>query len=657
MQREVKWWNVLKVIMLAALLGAADMAHAMEEAPFYTVDDITVTGRKIEERLSGELEIYGHQVEVVEGETLEKSGFVDLQQALGALVPGLFISVSSGRGDYANMKLHGSGDILWLLDGVRLNNRLYGGAYLDSISIKSIDRIEILKGGEGLFYGTNAQAGVINIITRKVTDKISGQVGLAYGSHQYRDLYGDLSSTVKGNGFMLFGSYDGWDGYTAYDDWAYGRAGNPDKPERGYDRGMIGGKYERRFDLGEGAVFKVHVQRNMGSFDFPRINELMASNDRTEDIQFIKWDHDITESFSYYIKAFNHRWWTDYTRRKLDGSYLYNDSVWGYEDRGVNLMGSYRFMGKNEILFGYDYQNYWAKDDVWRIAKKKEDVNAFFFQYRPWFAFMPKARFAVGGRYNKTGGNEKATWNASMRSPLVANISARAMVGTSFALPTAEHLYLDEDSMQGNPDLKPEESLNVDIGLEGRFSIFRWGLGYYWRETADEISGNADWTTYINAEGKTKYQGFEVQLGVQATNEISFFTSLTTTDAKTDGSSNQLARTPEYIVKANLNYTEANGRWGASLESRYVGKTVVRGYSAYEPYQDEINYGDYFLADLSAFYAFGTDNRHRFTLRMENILDQDYATSINRFRGDDDKFTYERKGLPLSVVVGYSFSF
>ncbi len=645
-------------VCLAILVGGVGtiQTEAREMATF-EADEMTVTGRKIEERLSGELATIGHQVEVITGEALEQGGFVDLQQALGALVPGLFMSIKAGRGDYATMKLHGSGDILWLLDGVRLNNRLYGGAYLDSISIKAIDRIEVLKGGEGLFYGTNAQSGVINIITKKITAKSSGQVGLSWGTQQYRDLYGDFSTTVNDNGVMLFASYDGWDGYTLYDGSAYERAGNPGKPERGYDRGMAGGKYERHFNLGEGATFKLHVQRNIGSFDFPRINEMMASNDRVEDIQFIKWDHDISKDFSCYIKAFNHRWWTDYTRRKLDGSYLFNDSEWGYEDRGVNIMGSWRFGEKDEILFGYDYQNYWAKDDVWRIKKTEEEVNALFLQYRPWFAFMPETRFAVGGRYNKTGGSEKTIWNVSVRSPLVADVSLRGMVGTSFGLPTAENLYLDEESMRGNPNLKPEESLNVDVGIDGRLSVFSWDIGYYWHQTDDEIMANDDWTTFINAAGETTYQGVEVELGIKATEELSFLTSLTTIDAKTDGSSQQLARTPEYTVKANLNYRETGGSWGAGVETRYVGKTVVRGYSSYEPYRDELNYGEYFIADLSGFYAFGDNKNHRFTLRLENIFDEEYASSINKIAVGDDRFTYDQKGMPRSVVVGYSFTF
>ncbi len=284
-------------------------------------------------------------------------------------------------------------------------------------------------------------------------------------------------------------------------------------------------------------------------------------------------------------------------------------------------------------------------------------MNALFFQYRPTFSFLPDATFALGGRYNKTGENEISIWNVSGRIPIFADITFRGMAGTSFNLPTAEELYLDEDTMVGNPDLKPEESINIDIGLEGKFSIFNWNIGYYWRETDDEISANEDRTTYINADGETKYQGFDIQLGARLTDEIYALANLTTVDAKANGSSQQLVRTPEYVVKVNLQYTEQKGCWGAGIETQYVGKTVNRGYASYDPYQDEINYGEYFLISLSGFYAFGTENRHRLTLRIENLFDEHYATGINSIDVDSDRFTYKRYGMPFSAVVGYSFTF
>jgi len=47
-----------------------------------------------------------------------------------------------------------SGTLLWLVDGVRISNRLYiGTTPLDTIPAHMVERIEIIEGGQGLFYG------------------------------------------------------------------------------------------------------------------------------------------------------------------------------------------------------------------------------------------------------------------------------------------------------------------------------------------------------------------------------------------------------------------------------------------------------------------------------------------------------------------------
>jgi vitamin B12 transporter len=54
-------------------------------------------------------------------------------------------------------------DVLWLVDGVRINNRIFNDTSPDALPANMIERIEVLKGGESLFYGTQGVAGAINI--------------------------------------------------------------------------------------------------------------------------------------------------------------------------------------------------------------------------------------------------------------------------------------------------------------------------------------------------------------------------------------------------------------------------------------------------------------------------------------------------------------
>jgi len=129
--------------------------------PSSQLTTVEVEGSALEETLPAELSAYGSQLEVIDRQTLDRTGMSDVSQALERLVPGLFVSPAGGRGSYVDVSLDGSRtkDVLWLVDGVRINNRLYGSTTpLDSITTQMVDHIEVLKGGQGLFYGTQAVA-------------------------------------------------------------------------------------------------------------------------------------------------------------------------------------------------------------------------------------------------------------------------------------------------------------------------------------------------------------------------------------------------------------------------------------------------------------------------------------------------------------------
>jgi vitamin B12 transporter len=339
-----------------------------------TLDVTLVEGRLIEEKLSRELGVYGHKFEVIEGETLEKLAYPDLIAAFAKLIPGM-IAIESTRAHYPRIYMNGSTEILYLIDGTRVNNRLYNTSYLDIVGPHNIERIEVLYGGEGLFYGTNAIAGVINIITKKPGDKMAGEVGAGYGSYKYNDFYMNFGGNYKGHKIMATASYDSWAGYKLYPDYLYDRVNNKSRLTRSYDRLNLGLKYSHQFELEGNNNFYVGLMRNSGAMDFPSgAGFLMGLNDRREYLGVVKWDHDVSPNFSYYVKGYFHQWWTDYSLWNLDGSYYTNHKIWTFEDWGVNILSSIRTDSEHELLIGLDYQNYWAKDETTSISGLHEKV-------------------------------------------------------------------------------------------------------------------------------------------------------------------------------------------------------------------------------------------------------------------------------------------
>src|SRR6185503_4078965 len=90
------------------------------------IAEVSVVSKRLEESLPQQLSVSGSRVTVVSADDIKKGGYNDLGQALQYSVPGLYLSMIGGQFSYADVSLQGGrpGDVLWLVDGVRVNNRL-----------------------------------------------------------------------------------------------------------------------------------------------------------------------------------------------------------------------------------------------------------------------------------------------------------------------------------------------------------------------------------------------------------------------------------------------------------------------------------------------------------------------------------------------------
>src|SRR5690606_5236392 len=115
------------------------------------------------------------------------------------------LQVIANHGTGLQMQGLSSDYILILLDGEPLIGRTAGTLDLDRISVFNIEKIEILRGPSSSIYGSEAMAGVVNIITKNNKSGVTGSVQARYRTHQTLDLSADLGI-----------SEDGWDIYAYY---------------------------------------------------------------------------------------------------------------------------------------------------------------------------------------------------------------------------------------------------------------------------------------------------------------------------------------------------------------------------------------------------------------------------------------------------------
>ena len=153
------------------------------------------------------------QTEVITRQMLQQYGGRSLEDILS----GLTASFAFSEGDMGSqMQLNGLGNsyILVLIDGKRIHGDVGGENDLSLIDPQNIEKIEIVKGAQSALYGSDAMAGVINIITKKHTQKgVYAENATRYGTHndlrQHDALFLNIGRFGSQTNFQLQRS-DGW---------------------------------------------------------------------------------------------------------------------------------------------------------------------------------------------------------------------------------------------------------------------------------------------------------------------------------------------------------------------------------------------------------------------------------------------------------------
>ena len=190
-------------LIFCMLLLAPGMAANAETNEFY-LDEMVVTANRTEVSLLDA----NANISVVTREELENKHFQDLGEAIKG-VTGVNVQNMGSSGEaYADNALYinGSKNIVFLIDGVRVNfngsdSEKFSSA--DFINMDTVERIEILKGSASTLYGSDAQGGVINIVTRKGSEKIINKLTASKGSFSNENYIFSSSGSKKGYNWLI----------------------------------------------------------------------------------------------------------------------------------------------------------------------------------------------------------------------------------------------------------------------------------------------------------------------------------------------------------------------------------------------------------------------------------------------------------------------
>lgn len=233
--------NQTLVFVMIWLAGAASGARAEEEEPgwddglsdefaFLQEDTVVESAARHEQ----EIGMSPSSITVITREDIEASGAENIGDLL-RMVPGMDVLITSELFTsltarmYWNMENH---HFLLLIDGRDASDELLGATFLhvQPICLDDIEKIEVIRGPGSSLYGANAQAGVISITTRALTDETTGSARLAGGEPGMTSANARASTRVAGWGFSLNGGGE-----------RMGRFGAPARPGRkiGRFRGVL----------------------------------------------------------------------------------------------------------------------------------------------------------------------------------------------------------------------------------------------------------------------------------------------------------------------------------------------------------------------------------------------------------------------------------
>jgi len=441
------------------------------------VQEVVVTGNPKETAIEKSM----YNVDVIDKTEIERKAAVNLKDVLMNEL-NIQISQDGVLGSQLSLQGLGGNNVKIMIDGVPIIGRLDGNLDLSQINMNNIERIEIVEGPLSAIYGSNAIAGVINLITKKSQQKkVEAYVNTLYESIGTYNIDALIGYKIKNHLIQINGGryfFDGWnDGdydrdlswnpkeqyfaginyvYRSKNDWFHKVKGNyfQDKIENRYDPDgslpvafddyyytkridasySINGKINENLSLNSTNAYNYYNRRkNKYRKDLSTLESILVYDTDSEDNQ------DTTMANQWMSRTFI--------------SYENEDKIVSFQTGfDINIEN-----GKGGRFSEEDGSAAIIADLAVFMSTKIQLFDKFNIQpalrygYNSQFKTVPTPTFLI-----KYDINEKLTY--------------RFNYGMGFRAPSLKEMYLvfndANHNIFGNQDLKPEQSQNISSSLK-----------------------------------------------------------------------------------------------------------------------------------------------------------------------------------------------
>lgn len=630
----------LALLLLSATGSHFIFAQTSKDSSIKQLDQVVVTATKYPVKQS----LTGKVLDIITREQLDKSEGQQLTQILNEQAGIVIIGAHGTLGSEQDVFTQGAatGKTLILIDGIPAYDPsgISTNFDLNLINTDEIERVEILKGSQSTLYGSDAVAGVINVITKKGNGKpFNASLSASQGTYNTYKASAGIDGKIGGTAYNLQYMKIKSDGFSA----AYDSTGKAGFDKDGFDESILMANLSQKLS----DAFQLR-----GNFQYSQYNNDLDAGPYTDDKNYtgtsknvqagIGGDYTINKTALHFNYNYNSvtRTYLDDSATQITQGGSFSQSSYTGRSHFVELYTNIDLSRYVNILAGVDYRNqrtsqydlyiyqdynppYEAVYDTSRIGIDSARVR----QMAGYASILLKDlggfNLELGGRYNNFNkyGNV-FTYSVNPSYVLNDKVKLFANLSSGFSAPTLYQLYSPYRDPFG--ELKPEKTVSVETGVQYSVKNFNARALYFDRNTTNQIEfyTDANYNSYYINLDKQYAHGFELE-GSWKTGPLSFSGNYTYTTGhvKTpvngkDTVFNDLYRQPKNLVnlKAGVQVTP---EFFVSVSLRTVGSRIESVYGS-----TPIGIASYYT--LGAYAEYNVEKNWKFFINLQNLTNQLY---------------------------------
>ena len=650
---------VLSVFMAGAY-GNASAADGTSDA-VYSLNPVVVTATRYEK---SDAEIPAATQTFTE-EQIEQTGADNLQVALqyldGVIDAGMGPNGTSVSSMTTKNVIRGvSNGTVVMINGTPINWRT--NYNLENIPTSAVERVEVVRGGGAVLYGSQATGGVINIITKKTLPN-EVKVGLGNKGRQ------EYAVTANAGDLSIAYTYNKWGklGYVSSSDSSI-------KPEKT----RVPVEMKQRFFGSEKNDFLATYKLNDHA-DFLYNHDESASrwaytytgitdpdyedmNDHPRYIRRYENDKDFLQFNFHGLDGISGHVFYNYNTLKTHGTDYYSSTGKKYA-----APKAVRGQEKNKT-YGYDVQKVWEgnPDQTFLIGTSlvretfenetsdtgRNIISAFGSWERNLTA---KDVLTLSGRGTWTTGGIQNFHNFSGQAQYLHKLdntqSLYASVGQSFVLPTFSQMYSREQAggisnIIGNPDLKPQKGLHYEAGWKKEETNRQYKVALFTEKIDDNISYSGTSGRWYAINEDFKNHGIEASIRGQEDNGFTWHAGLTWQDPKSKQTTEKTSAKRYWdrsygriLLTGGVGYEKE--KWTTALNFSYLADRVQSPLAAHSH-----SVKPYLLTSMTVKYS--PNKSSDIMLAIDNLLNRKDIVSHT---------TSDYYATPRNFILSYRYKF